>query len=154
MKCQHRTCPHCHLPFIPNKHNAYHQRYCGQPPCRQASAQDKRSRWRQKHKDDLDFRAREVRRMQRWRKQHPEASRQLPAHDADRPRASREQILPPALPVVAPEDLATLRDRVQRQADILTGLVWQTVGAHADQVAPFLARCGEQGRMLRATALG
>ena len=160
MNRQPRLCPHGHHPFVPNQFNHHHQRYCSQPQCRQASAREKRRRWREKKKFDLDFRAQEVRRVQEWRRRHPDDARRSRAdgHDppapATPPPVPLDHLVPSSPPTITRDDLATLQDRVQRHADILAGLAWQTVGAHPDQVATFISRGGEQGRQFREMAAG
>ena len=67
-----RKCRHCGHLYEPDPRNRYHQRYCSQPACRQASKTASQHRWRAspKGKDYFCGRA-NVLRVQRWREAHP-----------------------------------------------------------------------------------
>jgi hypothetical protein len=67
-----KKCRHCHGLFIPHPRNKDRQYYCGQPECRKASKVDSQRRWLQKPENRDYFRGPEhVRRVQRWRAEHP-----------------------------------------------------------------------------------
>ena len=40
-----RKCRHCKQLYEPDPRNCYHQRYCAQPACRQASKATSQQRW-------------------------------------------------------------------------------------------------------------
>ena len=150
MRHHARRCQHCQQPFFPDKYNHYRQRYCTQEECRRVSARDQCRRWREKNRDDPDFRQQEVKRVRHWRQRHPGYATCQARNDHDPPPPISPPIehLVPSVPPTA-DVLAALWDRVQRHDDILAGFAWQTVGAQPEQVAAFLTRCGEQGRQLR-----
>ena len=67
-----KKCRHCHQLFIPDPRNKDRQNYCRQPACRKASKADSQHRWLQKIENHDYFRGPEhVRRVQRWRAEHP-----------------------------------------------------------------------------------
>ena len=67
-----RKCRHCGHLYEPDTRNRYHQRYCSQPACRQASKAASRTRWRASAKGWDYFRgSANVLRVQAWRKAHP-----------------------------------------------------------------------------------
>jgi len=45
------VCPHCRIPFLPEIHNAWHQRYCSAKPCQRARNRASCRRWRQANPD-------------------------------------------------------------------------------------------------------
>lgn len=70
MKCRQRKCRCCRQWFLPQAHNAYHQRYCTEQDCRRASKRASQRRWLLKNRDhyrgDIN-----VTRVQVWRAAHP-----------------------------------------------------------------------------------
>ena len=71
-RCRQRKCGHCGQLYEPDPRNRYHQRYCSQPACRQASKTASQHRWRASPKGRDYFRGRaNVLRVQRWREAHP-----------------------------------------------------------------------------------
>ncbi len=67
-----RKCKHCGELFTPDPRNATRQRYCSQPECRRASKSSSQRRWLEKPQNQDYFRGPyNVKRVQRWRKEHP-----------------------------------------------------------------------------------
>ena len=66
-------CQHCRKPFLPEIHNAWHQRYCTNPECQRARNRESCRNWRLKnptHFKGYDQRVRD------WRHLHPRYWRQ------------------------------------------------------------------------------
>jgi len=58
--------------FTPDYRNRWHQKFCPEPACRQASKAQSQRRWLQKPANRQYFRDPEnVQRVQAWRKAHP-----------------------------------------------------------------------------------
>jgi hypothetical protein len=67
-----RKCRCCSKFFLPDPRTVDRQRYCFQPACRQVSKRASQQRWVSKHGNGDHFRGPdEVRRVQRWRRDHP-----------------------------------------------------------------------------------
>jgi len=62
------VCPHCRIPFLPEIHNAWHQRYCSAKPCQRARNRASCRRWRQANPD---YYRNDVQRSRDWRRVHP-----------------------------------------------------------------------------------
>jgi hypothetical protein len=62
-------CPHCQKPFLPEIHNAWHQKYCTQDACQKARNRISCRRWRLNHPEDCDNN--DDHRVEAWRAQHP-----------------------------------------------------------------------------------
>ena len=78
-------CAHCGNRFEPDRYNAYHQRYCGEPECRRASKAESQRKWLAKNPDY--FRGRDnCARVEHWRADHPYDWRR-----SRRPRAGRQR---------------------------------------------------------------
>ena len=61
------VCPHCRKPFIPEPHNAWHQRYCTAKACQRARNRESCRRWRQANPEHFKN---DVERTQSWRRRH------------------------------------------------------------------------------------
>lgn len=67
-----RTCRHCLHAFLPDFRNSYHQRFCSEPECQQASKQVSQQRWLRKPENrDYFCGPSAVVRVQAWRRAHP-----------------------------------------------------------------------------------
>lgn len=78
-RTRRRKCKHCGKLFTPDPRNATRQRYCSQPECRRASKASSQRRWLQKPENRDYFRGPyNVKRVQRWRKDHPGYWRKKP----------------------------------------------------------------------------
>ena len=70
MRYRARKCRCCRQWYLPQPHNAYHQRYCVQPACRLASKRHSQRKWLRKNPDQ--HRGPEnVTRVRDWRARHP-----------------------------------------------------------------------------------
>ncbi len=73
-------CCCCRASFEPDPRNRYHQRFCARSRCQRASKRDSQRRWLKKAENRAYFCGPEnVRRVQEWRKGHPEYSRKSPS---------------------------------------------------------------------------
>lgn len=76
---QQHICTHCSQPFFPDRRNLYHQLFCNQPECRQASKAKSQKQWLKQNRDY--FRGRQnVERVQAWRKAHPGYGKRSPTN--------------------------------------------------------------------------
>lgn len=95
-------CLNCSELFRPDARNLERQRYCGKPECRKASKKAAQARWLAKPENATHFRdARNVTRVQEWRKAHPGYSK---AQAARRARTLKERSL---AQIVEHTDVAT-----------------------------------------------
>jgi hypothetical protein len=124
-----RKCRHCGQLYEPDPRNRYHQRYCPQPTCRQASKTASQQHWRVSPKGRDYFRGQANRlRVQAWRKAHPGYWRKR----RKKPGALQDHCPPQVL--LPPEDKdilaeGALQDLIHTQSLLLTGLVAQFTGS-------------------------
>ena len=69
-KYRPRNCKCCHEEFRPQRHNAYHQRFCTQASCQRVSHRESQRRYNATHPDRYGGSA-EMLRVQLWRSEHP-----------------------------------------------------------------------------------
>jgi len=148
-----RKCRHCGQLYEPDPRNGFHQRYCSQPACRQASKNASQSSWRASSRGRDYFRGSANRvRVQAWRKAHPgygKARRQ-------RQRALQDHCLAQAI-VPAEDKLSldprALQDFLVAQGLALTGLVAQLTGSPLqDVVASVLQQLIRTGQQFRGSS--
>jgi hypothetical protein len=72
MKLESPICRHCHRPFTPDPHNAWHQHFCYAAECRAASKRHSQWKWLKKN---VDAYCGDSSRMRDWRKEHPKPSK-------------------------------------------------------------------------------
>ena len=65
-----RKCKCCHRRFLPQPHNAYHQKFCVETACQAASRRESQRKYNRKHPDRYKGKA-EVIRVRIWREEHP-----------------------------------------------------------------------------------
>ncbi len=123
-------CLHCRKFFVPDARNRARQKYCSDPPCRQASKAASQRRWSRKPENRDYFRGpAHVRRVQQWRQAHP----QYWQRRSPKPRRTLQESCPaqlaPVQPVAAgplPEPSApALQDLCRVQTPLLVGLIAQ-----------------------------
>ena len=123
-----RKCLHCRQLYDPDPRNRWHQSYCSQPACRQASKTASQRRWRASPEGRDYFRgSANLLRVQAWRRVHPGYWRK-PRQTS---RALQELYTPQA--IVPPADEPTLNPRalqdvILTQGLMLTGLLAQLTG--------------------------
>ena len=131
-RCRQRKCGHCGQLYEPDPRNRYHQRYCSEPACRQASKTASQRRWRASPKGrDYFGGSANVLRVQAWRKAHPgywRRRRKPLGPPSGKSSALQDHCLPQAL--VPPKDKPgltqrALQDVIITQGLTLTGLVAQ-----------------------------
>ena len=137
------SCRHCQELFIPNRYNRYQQRYCNKEECRRVSELEKRRKWRRKKQMDPEFRASEAKRVQEWRKKN-QSRRQ--ARDRKQKPASQQKSS------AGPDsgNLSGLRDLLDRQGILLTGMASQLLADPGMNLQGFLDRCYERGRQYQS----
>ena len=124
-----RKCQHCQQLYEPDPRSRWHQRYCSEPACRQASKAASQASWRASPEGrDYFHGSANVLRVQIWRKANPgywKARRQ-------KSRALQDHCALQAL--VPPKDKPTLdpralQDFLVTQGLALTGLVARLTGS-------------------------
>ena len=107
---QQRVCIHCSELFLPDRRNRYHQQFCNQPECRQASKAQSQKRWLKQNRDY--FRGpQHVERVQAWRKAHPGYGQHSPT--------TAVSALPEGLPLdLAPHQRVAAKPPAQLQAPL------------------------------------
>jgi hypothetical protein len=116
--------------LIPDYRNRGRQEYCSAPACRQASKRASQQRWAGKPENRDYFRGPEnVRRVQQWRKAHPEygKGRLRKARRALQETCSPQPAVPqPIVPTPLPEpSRPALQDLCRVQTPLLVGLIAQ-----------------------------
>lgn len=143
MKRKKRPCKNCHTPFVHDKYNYHKQEYCYKPECRKTAAKEKKKKYRQKRKWDLEYRAQEVIRVQQWRLENPKYSRKT--------KVLKTLGVAPSLAdnkdsTLTSEKIDVLRDLVIRQELIIVGMASQFVGVIPENVESFILNCCNTGR--------
>ena len=112
-----RKCRHCKQLYEPDPRNCYHQRYCAQPACRQASKAISQQRWRASPKGRDYFRgSANLLRVRVWRQAHPGYWRRR----RKKSRPLQDHWLPQTL--VPAEDKSTLNARALQDVILTQGL--------------------------------
>ncbi len=144
MKIKKRPCKSCRTCFAPDKYNHQKQEYCYKPDCRKVAARGKRAKYWRKKKWDLEFRANEVNRVQKWRLKNPEYGQNKSETNPVRPSPSESRNA--AIDSTqTPQDVNTLRDLVKRQEFIIVGMVSQLVGGISENIESFILKCCDKG---------
>ena len=128
-RTRRRKCRHCGQLYEPDPRNRYHQRFCGQPACRQASKTKSQRRWRASPKGRDYFRgSANTQRVQSWRRAHPGYWRRRRRKSRALQDHCLAQVLLPAADksTLAPR---ALQDLICTQGLALTGLVAQLTGS-------------------------
>jgi len=124
-----KKCRHCQLLFIPDPRNKDRQNYCRHPACRKASKADSQQRWLQKPENRDYFRGPEhVRRVQRWRAEHPGYWRRTPRNGSS---ALQDPLIAQAVEInVDRIDFAqyALQDLLTVQPSVIIGIIAQLTG--------------------------
>ncbi len=128
---QQRICIHCSELFFPDRRNRYHQQFCKQPQCRQASKAQSQKQWLKQNRDY--FRGQQhVERVQTWRKAHPGYGKRSPIHSVsalqeDLPlKCAPQQGLAaklPAQPLAALQDFCPPLQDVWIRNPLMTGMI-------------------------------
>jgi hypothetical protein len=118
----HRRCPHCLQSFVPDYRNAYHQRFCSEPACRQASKRASQRRWLRKPRNRNYFREPDnVSRVREWRRKHPGYWRSSQHRYATVPLTGPPQA--PAAVGASRSEAGTLQDACRSKTPVLTGIL-------------------------------
>ena len=152
-----RKCRHCGRLYEPDPRNRYHQRYCPQLACRQASKTASQRRWRASSKGRDYFRGRaNVLRVQAWRKAHPGYWRD----PRKRSRALQDHCPPQPQPLVPAMDkasltLGALQDVCLTQGFAIQGLIAQLTGsALQENIVPATHRLILLGQQIQGPSKG
>ena len=146
-----RKCKHCKAFFDPDHRNVGRQRYCSQPPCRQASQAASQLRWRHKPANRDYFRGPDnVKRVQQWRQETPGYWRRKAPQVSQEQEALQETFRPQGLetqPVNEGVTREALQDSFFTQPAVLVGLIAQLTGfALQDDIALMARRLQQLGR--------
>jgi hypothetical protein len=79
MKARLPECQHCHKPFTPDPHNAWHQCFCYAAECRSASKRHSQWKWLKKNVA-ANCGTENMNRVRDWRKEHPKSSKRRKPH--------------------------------------------------------------------------
>ena len=143
-----RRCRHCGQLYEPDPRNRFHQRYCSQPACRQASKAASQRRWRDSPKGCDYFCGSANRlRVQAWREAHPGYSKtRRQRRCALQDHCVAQAIVPPEDKL--PLDPRALQDFLITQGLALTGLIAQLTASPLQDVVTSvlhqLIRTGQQ----------
>ncbi len=150
-----RKCKSCHVFFLPDPRNAWHQEYCSQPECRKASKAASRQRWLGKEENRDHFRgpwirsragSENVHRVQEWRKAHPGYWRQKPPKEQEplQDLSSQKSLENPGVKTSFPK--GPLQDLLDSQPMVLIGLIAHLTGsALQDDIALTARRLQQLG---------
>ena len=146
-RSQKHKCKHCKKLFTPDPRNAHHQKYCSKPDCQKASKVDSRQKWLNKPENQNYFTGPDnVRRVQKWRKEHPgywrrkTSGRQDALQDVLRKNTKQKQTINPTFTVNALQDVLT------HQQAVLIGLISHFTGsALQDDIALTVSRMQQLG---------
>ena len=153
-----RRCCHCGTWFKPHPRNAYHQRFCVNPPCQAASKLSSQRKWCRKNPSY--FRGEHpVKRVQAWRREHPGYWKRQGAEAGLKPKVALQDVL-----MTQPVDeqlVMVLRDRLSEEIsrplqDVLTAQQHALVGltslitgdALQEDIAQVLTVCYERGQRI------
>lgn len=131
LKPSRSKCRHCSEFFCPDYRNAYHQRYCASPDCRQASKAASQRHWLHQGTNRDYFRGvHQVRRVQEWRKAHPGYWKRK-SSPSQRPQAVQPQAPEPEqsscnVPI---SSLGALQDFCLSQEPAFVGLISMFTGS-------------------------
>ena len=147
-RTRRRKCRCCGQLYDPDPRNRYHQKYCSQPACRQASKAASQRRWRASPKGRDYFRGSANRqRVKAWQRAHPGYWRNRRKKSGALQDHCRAQVLLPAGDKVTLTPRA-LQDLLHTQGLALTGLVAQLTGSalqdHIVSTTHRLIRLGRQ----------
>ena len=150
-----RSCRHCGQLYEPDPRNRFHQRYCAQPACRQASKAASQHRWRGSPKGCDYFRGSANRlRVQAWRKAHPSYSKTRRQRRCALQDHCVTQALVPAKDKL-PLDPRALQDLLITQGLALTGLIAQlTASPLQDVVTAVLQQLIRTGQQIQGSRGG
>ena len=126
-----RKCLSCRRVFSADYRNGYHQRYCSQPACRQASKKASQRRWRRKPENRAyDCGAHRVEQVQAWRQEHPHYWKRKPKPIPD-PQGVENQPVNPGQSSRNAEtsEKVALRDLCWEQSPALVGLIALVTGS-------------------------
>ena len=136
-----RKCQHCRAFFHPDHRNLNRQRYCSQPPCRQASKATSQRRWlRQPQNRDYFSGPANVERVKQWRKNHPGYWRRK---RSSAPQALQEALTPQAIENQQLDDTLereALQDAFFMQPTVLVGLIAHFTGLSLQEDIALTAR--------------
>ncbi len=124
-------CLHCGKLFVPDYRNRGRQQYCSSPECRRVSKGRSQRRWLNQPGNQDYFRGPEnVKRVQRWRAEHPEYWKRSsrPRRALQEPCSEQTPVQQELLPTQAPQvSQPALQDLCAVQTPLLVGLIAQFI---------------------------
>jgi hypothetical protein len=128
-----RKCRNCGEWFLPGPYNAHHQQYCGKDECCKVSKRASSRRYREKKKNDPEFKEKEKKRVLAWRERNPGYWKK-----GRRKKAGKKLVNDPALRDFAPakyrDEMNALRDRICRQETCFKGFMAFVNGTLRDDI--------------------
>jgi len=139
-----RKCDICGEKFTLDKYNYYHQKCCSNPKCQKSSNRLGSKRYRRKKRHDSQFRNKEVKRVQIWRKKNPNyQSNKKSAKKSEKDSSLRD---------FGRGENATqnkmLRDFALFQMYCIQGLVVNLTGALRDDIGSLMNSYYDRGKAL------
>ena len=154
---QKRKCKHCKAFFVTDHRNVGRQRYCSEPPCRQASKAASQRRWLHKPENRDHFRGPDnVKRVQQWRQDNPGYWRRKTPQVSQEPDALQDTCMPQGIETQQVNEGLTrhaLQDSFFTQPAVLVGLIAQLTGsALQDDIALAARRLQQLGSDILKTS--
>jgi hypothetical protein len=148
---QQRSCINCNELFIPDARNRHHQHYCKKSECRSVSKRAAQHRWLTSSKGSGYFSGEDnKRRVQEWRKAHPEYWKRQKESPQEKDRAlqdlSNSQVIEnQGSPEISQKD--ALQDLYFLQPALIIGLIANLTGSTLqDDIAATSRRLIDSGR--------
>jgi len=133
-RCRRRKCRCCQQLYEPDPRNRFHQAYCSQPACRQASKAASQRRWRESARGRDYFRgSANAQRVKAWRQAHP-------GYRTRRRKISgalQDHCTPQPLVFTGdkhPLDSGALQEILMTQHFVITGLIAQLTGSALQEI--------------------
>ena len=179
-RCRRRKCRHCRKLYQPDPRNRWHQRFCSEPACQQASKQASQRHWARSALGRRYARRPEhTQHVRNWRAEHPrywKRKRQKPVALRDvlipqppTPSVDKQSLIgaPLTIPAALPDDLSStaskldalkplaLPDVLFTQSPAWFGLISQLIGgALPEDIASFTRRAILLGQQIQGLRMG
>ena len=142
-----RRCLACGKLYRPDPRSAYHQRYCSNEACQQASHQASQGRWLRRESNRNYYRGPEAcARVRAWRGRHPKYWQRRPIALQD-DCSSQAPVVEQDTHSLAPQFHA-LHDLYLSQHSMVVGLVAMLTDALQEDIDPVLAQLQTRGQAI------